>query len=314
MSLKESFKILLNAYIEAKHAPLAGHSFGQLMRTTIPKILNDIILDKRYVIKGSVGQGVWADAPWIAILDTLVTESVREGYYPVYIISSDCSGIYLTLNQGVTVVKEYYRSKTPYALQIKAKDYQAQLGALSEGYIIGPISLKARKGLPKLYESASIIAKYYPRDNIPEDAFLRKDLLEILNIYNYLSSSDNYLSSSVASDEAFNRESKYFENPGLVRLHKRIERNIRLIKVVKKFHGTICEACSIDMKDTYGAIGDGYIEAHHLKPLSTFDEKIQMDPKTDFAVLCPNCHAMIHKSPYIDDIYSFKKLINKSKK
>jgi 5-methylcytosine-specific restriction enzyme A len=47
---------------------------------------------------------------------------------------------------------------------------------------------------------------------------------------------------------------------------------------------------------TYGEIGAGYIEAHHLTPFSELKGRpTQLDPKTDFAVLCPNCHRMLHK-------------------
>ena len=46
----------------------------------------------------------------------------------------------------------------------------------------------------------------------------------------------------------------------------------------------------------YGEMGAGYIEAHHLAPLHLLsgDGPVLINPKEDFAVLCANCHRMIH--------------------
>lgn len=54
--------------------------------------------------------------------------------------------------------------------------------------------------------------------------------------------------------------------------HHKIERNRTAAKQAKKFHGTICQACDLDFENRYGAIGNGFIEAHHLKPISMLEE------------------------------------------
>jgi hypothetical protein len=56
-----------------------------------------------------------------------------------------------------------------------------------------------------------------------------------------------------------------------------------------------CEVagCRFDFEAVYGAIGAGYAHVHHLRPLS----EAEMPVKTtlaDLAVVCANCHAMIH--------------------
>jgi len=80
------------------------------------------------------------------------------------------------------------------------------------------------------------------------------------------------------------------------RWHKRSERNPNLAKVAKAFHGTTCMVCGFNFEETYGEIGVGYIEAHHLTRFSELKGRpTQLDPKTDFAVLCPNCHRTLHK-------------------
>ena len=80
-------------------------------------------------------------------------------------------------------------------------------------------------------------------------------------------------------------------------LHHQLERNASVSSKVKRVHGTKCQCCEFDFEATYGALGAGYIEAHHLKPLAllTDGEIISYDIKTDFAVLCANCHRIINR-------------------
>jgi 5-methylcytosine-specific restriction protein A len=55
-----------------------------------------------------------------------------------------------------------------------------------------------------------------------------------------------------------------------------------------------CEVCAFDFARTYGDLGDGYIEVHHVTPLhasGTRETKL-----ADLACLCANCHRMCHRS------------------
>lgn len=83
------------------------------------------------------------------------------------------------------------------------------------------------------------------------------------------------------------------------KLHRARERNRKLvgekIKQVKKATGLLCcEACGFDFFKTYGELGQDFAECHHLKPLSQVGEgKTRLE---DLAVVCANCHRMIHRS------------------
>ncbi len=65
----------------------------------------------------------------------------------------------------------------------------------------------------------------------------------------------------------------------------------------KKVHGYVCQVCGFDFEAVYGPIGHRYTEAHHLTPLSELpeDTPVALDPREDFAVLCANCHRMMHR-------------------
>jgi len=77
-----------------------------------------------------------------------------------------------------------------------------------------------------------------------------------------------------------------------------IERSTGYAVKVKRHHGTRCQACGFDFASKYGVqLGEGFIEAHHLRPLSSLEEGevATYTVATDFAVLCSNCHRMIHR-------------------
>jgi predicted HNH restriction endonuclease len=60
-------------------------------------------------------------------------------------------------------------------------------------------------------------------------------------------------------------------------------------------HGrSFCVVCGFDFKVTYGALGDGYIGCHHTKPISELTPGARIDV-ADVAMLCANCHRMIHR-------------------
>ena len=79
------------------------------------------------------------------------------------------------------------------------------------------------------------------------------------------------------------------------------ERNVALrVACIEHFsaqHGgaVVCEACGLSFGERYGEIGEGYIEVHHLSPISQTEWSHTVDPTTDLVPLCANCHAMIHR-------------------
>ena len=53
-----------------------------------------------------------------------------------------------------------------------------------------------------------------------------------------------------------------------------------------------CEACEFDFGQAYGSHGLDYIECHHRIPLHATGET--QTRLADLALLCSNCHRMIH--------------------
>lgn len=97
--------------------------------------------------------------------------------------------------------------------------------------------------------------------------------------------------------DIFQSEEERFEGEKKERLSNYYERNPNLRADAVKIHGTICSVCGFNFKEIYGEIGEGYIEVHHLIPISSLSVRRKVDPKTEMAVLCSNCHRMIHRDP-----------------
>lgn len=74
------------------------------------------------------------------------------------------------------------------------------------------------------------------------------------------------------------------------------ERSPGLRSAALRLHGTSCQVCGFDFGATYGSWGEGFAEVHHVRALASAPaEGVEVDPATDLAVVCSNCHRMIHR-------------------
>lgn len=99
-------------------------------------------------------------------------------------------------------------------------------------------------------------------------------------------------------------DEEFPEGKLLFHAHVTRERNPTLVRLAKartaKRHGRLaCEACGFDFGRTYGKLGENYIECHHLVPVSQLTPGMKTK-LSDIALVCSNCHRMIHrKRPWI---------------
>ncbi|PGZ40867.1 HNH endonuclease [Bacillus thuringiensis] len=108
---------------------------------------------------------------------------------------------------------------------------------------------------------------------------------------------------TITLDKHVDEEDDFPEGKEKFRLHRYRERNNKLVKQAKErfiqVHGRLyCEACGMDFERIYGDRGRDFIEAHHRKPISEMknDETTKIE---DLAMLCSNCHSMIHRKPLV---------------
>lgn len=79
-------------------------------------------------------------------------------------------------------------------------------------------------------------------------------------------------------------------------LVNRYERDRRARDECIKHHGTSCRVCGFSFGERYGSLGNSFIHVHHLVPLSNIGTDYVVDPVKDLVPVCPNCHAMLHRS------------------
>lgn len=149
-------------------------------------------------------------------------------------------------------------------------------------------SIRFKKELKKEFE------KVFP---VPEGEFYIEQGAD-LNHFVFTHSSITVLDTT--SDE---EEAAYSEGKEFYRLHLIRERKPEVIRKAKhifqKKHGRLfCEACKFDFTKTYGGRGEDFIEGHHKKLVSEMKDGDKTKPE-DIAMLCSNCHRMIHRKPLI---------------
>lgn len=131
---------------------------------------------------------------------------------------------------------------------------------------------------------------------------IHKDMLE----------ADEILSS--LEESRYVDEKWFIEGSAKLVQHIKKERSRELVKHFKEsLEDYSCSICGFSFEEMYGQIGSGFIEAHHVKPISTLTEetKILLD---DLIAVCPNCHRMLHKfNPPLSD-EKLKTIIKNNKK
>jgi len=110
--------------------------------------------------------------------------------------------------------------------------------------------------------------------------------------------------------------SNYSAKEGFIqyRLHRMRDRDQKIVAIAKQqfleTHGRLyCELCHFDFSDVYGDYGDGFIEAHHIKPLSHMSEGEETNV-SDLVLVCSNCHRIIHRGEYSENFQYLKALFS----
>jgi 5-methylcytosine-specific restriction protein A len=95
--------------------------------------------------------------------------------------------------------------------------------------------------------------------------------------------------------------------------HLRRERNRTIIQAKKRqvLHTTgqlTCEVCGFNFEQVYGHVGQGFCEVHHKVPLAASGTEITTTLE-DLAILCSNCHRMVHRTNPFKSIEELKRLV-----
>lgn len=143
------------------------------------------VVPRNMKVVPSAGKGNWASVPWISLLDPRETDTTQKGVYIVYLFRGDMSGVYATLNQGVTELRGLSSQVQVQELVHRAEGIRSRVPELeSTGFALdNKIDLKSSTPLGTKYESSTIAQKFYPADDLPEPDDLAADLHALLDVY-----------------------------------------------------------------------------------------------------------------------------------
>ncbi|HEC73711.1 MAG TPA: HNH endonuclease [Methylophaga aminisulfidivorans] len=120
-----------------------------------------------------------------------------------------------------------------------------------------------------------------------------KELQKISNCW-YAFDAEYWNETTIAEEVELSE--KYIEGASSVVTVNAYERNSKARKACIDHHGSICKVCKFNFEEVYGDIGKDYIHVHHVIPLNEIRKEYKVDPIKDLIPLCPNCHAMIHRT------------------
>ena len=179
-------KKIQNEYVKARTEQFAGHPIGTYFRNEIPKIIYDtgIVSQDKYLVTGSVGQGVWVESAWFAVFDRSITTSARKGVYIVYLLSKDGNTLYLTFNQGCEDIRSSHTKRETIAIMRERANEIAQKidsrGFNSDQNATLGENLTERA---ELYQKGIIFYKEYKKGQLPSEEVFEKDLASMMLIY-----------------------------------------------------------------------------------------------------------------------------------
>lgn len=291
---------ILSEYASAQLEDFHGHALARFVRdagrTALPARLRD-----DFRVKGSAGINGWAETPWVAIMSPLVTISAQRGFYVVYLFNAQEGAAYLSLRQGVMAVERAFGAgpRTRAVLEARAAIMRSRLRPTAR-LTHEPIRMSKATPLSRSYEWGHVLGARYALGALPAEDDLVADLDEAILAYK-----DLILQGGSLLDDGDDEDRA-------LRLHRLHERRAAGRRVIRR-KGRACEACGFDFRTVYGSLGDGFAEIHHLRPLDRLVEDAARlsDLDEDFAVLCANCHRMIHRLDDVSDLDALRDRIKR---
>lgn len=89
------------------------------------------------------------------------------------------------------------------------------------------------------------------------------------------------------------------------------ERNKTARNICLKHYGYNCAVCGFNFGKVYGKEFSDFIHVHHLTPLFEIKEAYEVNPIEDLVPVCPNCHAVIHRTTETLSISQVRELLRK---
>lgn len=192
-SISAEFEEALTTYQQAKADSDWNHPVATIIKHRLPGQLKEFHDSPQLQYTGSIGKGRLANIPWIGVFDERVTTTPTQGLYVVYLFDIESNDLYLTLNQGMTDLKENHGVKQ--ARQILSDRARILRDAISvDDFTAGetPLSESLTTGRNRFYKPATVCFKKYSAGEFPPDKEMVDDLQQLIKKYQSLVEQEAY--------------------------------------------------------------------------------------------------------------------------
>lgn len=176
----------------------------------------------------------------------------------------------------------------------KWKDLALEVGEVKAGLVIDSVRLTPEDGMLTMdqVKSDPVLAKM-PILTVRTGSTFRltdEQFGRLSHLWNGLNE---------PNDEIYNFPGKTAsEGRILQRIHNLRERDPQLTAEAKRrflaVHGGLyCQLCGFSFAKVYGSLGEGYIEAHHTRPVHRLAPG-ELTRIEDIIMVCSNCHRVLH--------------------
>ena len=190
MALRDTLQAVLREYDSAKLTTFPGNPLAAFIR-------KEAVLDLEraagpaavgLLFAGSAGEENWADVPWLAAFDPVVTDSATRGYYVVYLFHVSEPIVHLSLNQGTTAVRDEFGATARKVLSERAAFVRDRLPDFVLRLPATQIALGSTARLPGDHAAGHALGVTYSLENLPYEQALADDLRSALQAYRALTS------------------------------------------------------------------------------------------------------------------------------
>jgi hypothetical protein len=184
--LKDAFEFILSRYPASFTQPFGRTEVWDAFDRVEEGLREISLIGNKLKVSSGKGVGRWAKVPWIAVADPRETETIRKGVYCVYLIREDCSGVYLTLNQGIEADQvQFGAPEARRRLAERAQSIRTVLGGLeTAGFKLdNQIDLRTDANRGRWYQAATIAHKLYEKGQFPSDSTITVDLELLVGAY-----------------------------------------------------------------------------------------------------------------------------------
>ncbi len=198
MAIARHLASIMETYVQARggDAKNASHPLWSTFKSLQAEVteLKPVRSRDSLRVTWSMGQGGWAKVPWLAVLDEQENCSFRgqstlttgRGVYAIYLFREDMSGLYFTLNQGVSELRRTYgRARWKNVVREKSKEIRTHCAALKNHnfQLDNEIDLHSLGGIGKDYEVSTIAHKLYEGRHLPPENEFENDLEVVLKAF-----------------------------------------------------------------------------------------------------------------------------------